>query len=268
MAYGSMVALSDHQPSNHSHQPSSHQPSPDGSQPLAISHRVIAILEVLICSDYPTQLALGQTLGVLGYAPFAAQGALNVSYVVGISLVDSVLLAGLILLFLRAHGERPRDVLIGDRAVAGEFLRGISLTFVAIGIAVAVLLTIQKLAPSLHTVQTNPLQSLLTSPRDVWLFALVVLVAGGIREEMQRAFLLHRFEQYLGGGRVGVVVTSVAFGAGHLIQGVDAAIATGLLGAFWGVVYLRRRSIVAPMVSHSLFDLVQIAQFFITRTAA
>jgi membrane protease YdiL (CAAX protease family) len=84
-----------------------------------------------------------------------------------------------------------------------------------------------------------------------------------VREEIQRAFLLHRFEQYLGGGRVGVIVTSVAFGAGHLLQGVDASIATGLLGALWGVVYLRRRSVVAPMVSHSGFDLIQIAQFVV-----
>jgi membrane protease YdiL (CAAX protease family) len=89
---------------------------------------------------------------------------------------------------------------------------------------------------------------------------LVVLVAGGIREEIQRAFLLHRFEEYLGGGTAGVLVTSAAFGAGHLLQGADAAIATGLLGAFWGAVYLRRRSAVAPMVSHAGFDLLQIAQ--------
>ena len=92
------------------------------------------------------------------------------------------------------------------------------------------------------------------------------LVAGGVREEIQRAFLLHRFEVWLGGGTVGVIVTSVAFGAGHLLQGDDAAIVTGLLGAFWGMVYLRRRSAVAPMVSHAGFDLVQILQFVIMRT--
>src|SRR5258707_570750 len=91
------------------------------------------------------------------------------------------------------------------------------------------------------------LQALLRSPRDAWLFALVVVVAGGVREEIQRAFLLHRFERWLGGGVVGVVITSAAFGAGHLLQGVDAAIATGLLGAFWGATYLRRRSAIASM---------------------
>jgi membrane protease YdiL (CAAX protease family) len=128
-----------------------------------------------------------------------------------------------------------------------------------------VLITVQRVAPALHTVPRNPLQELLRSPRDASLFALVVVVAGGVREEIQRAFLLHRFERWLGGGVVGVIVTSAAFGAGHGLQGVDAAIATSLLGAFWGVVYLRRRSCVAPMVSHSGFDLVQIVQFLVVR---
>jgi membrane protease YdiL (CAAX protease family) len=59
------------------------------------------------------------------------------------------------------------------------------------------------------------------------------------------------------------VVASVLFGAGHLIQGADAAIATGILGAFWGVVYLRRRSVAAPVVSHSGFNLLQLAQALI-----
>jgi membrane protease YdiL (CAAX protease family) len=111
------------------------------------------------------------------------------------------------------------------------------------------------------------MKDLLSSPRDAWLFALVVLIAGGIREEVQRAFMLHRFDEWLGGARTGLVVTSIAFGAGHFIQGADAALATGLLGAFWGAVYLRRRSAVAPMVSHAGFDLLQIVQFVVARTA-
>ena len=86
-------------------------------------------------------------------------------------------------------------------------------------------------------------------------------MAGGVREEIQRAFLLNRFERWLGGSGVGIVVTSVAFGAGHLTQGVDASIATAALGAFWAIVYTRRRSAIAPMVSHSGFNLVQLVQF-------
>ncbi|HEV3139004.1 MAG TPA: CPBP family intramembrane glutamic endopeptidase, partial [Vicinamibacterales bacterium] len=174
------------------------------------------------------------------------------------SLADSIAVIGLVLLFLRTHGERPRDVLLGDRSVRREALAGLPLVLVAIGIVAIVLTAIQQLLPSLHNVEHNPLQELMKSPRNASLFVLVALVAGGLREEIQRAFLLHRFDVWLGGGVTGVIVTSAAFGAGHLIQGVDAAVATGLLGAFWGMVYLRRRSMVAPMVSHAGFDLLQI----------
>jgi membrane protease YdiL (CAAX protease family) len=165
--------------------------------------------------------------------------------------------------FLLAHGERPREVFFGVRPFATEFSLGVPLVLAALAIGIVVLASVQHYAPSLHTVEHNPLQDLISEPRNAVLFALVVVVAGGVREELQRAFLLHRFEQSLGGATVGLVVASVAFGAGHLLQGVDAALATGLLGAFWGVVYLRRRSAVAPMVSHAGFDLIQIVQFLV-----
>jgi membrane protease YdiL (CAAX protease family) len=222
--------------------------------------RVVALVEVLICSDFLTQIAIGGTLSALGYHPLV-NGQLNIVYVVVLSLGDALLLIALILLMLNAHGERPRDVLFGPRSIANEIGLGMPLIFVALAIGAAVLLSIQRYAPSLHTVANNPLQELLRSPRDAWLFALVVLAAGGVREEIQRAFLLHRFSVWLGGPAIGLLVTSVAFGAGHMLQGVDASIATGLLGAFWGLIYLRRRSAVAPMVSHAGFDLIQIAQF-------
>lgn len=234
-------------------------PSPS-SEPPPIA-RTVAFMEVLICSDYPTQIALAGLFNALGYAATNPDKTLNIGFIVTLSLIDAVLLVGLMLAFLRAHGERPRDVFLGRRPILEEALHGLPLIFAAIFIGAAVLLTIQAVAPSLHNVANNPLRDLIRSPGSALLFALVVLVAGGIREELQRAFLLHRFEVFLGGSTVGLVVASAAFGAGHLLQGADAAITTGLLGAFWGVVYLRRRSVIAPMVSHAGFDLLQIVMF-------
>ena len=237
------------------------RPAPGHKPRTPVIGRATALLEVLICSDYPTQLALAGTFAAFGFTPMDPNGSLRIGFIVALSLIDTALLLGLILAFLYTHGERPRDLFLGRRPVAAEAVHGVPLVLVAILIGVAVLGSIQYFAPWLHTVLNNPLRDLIRSPRDAWLFALVVVVAGGVREEVQRAFLLHRFEEWLGGGTVGVVVASAAFGVGHVYQGVDAAIATGLLGAFWSIVYLRRRSVVAPMVSHAGFDLLQIAQF-------
>jgi len=237
-------------------------PPADPHAPVTPAERGLALLEVLICSDYPTQLALAGTLAAFGYAP-GLDGSLSLSYVAAISLADSALLIGLIVFFTRVRGESVRDLLLGRAPLGGELRAGVPLLFVAFAIAVVLLVAVQTLAPWLHTVPDNPLKNLVHSPLDAVLFALVLIVAGGVREEVQRAFLLNRFERWLGGPTLGLVVSSVVFGAGHFLQGADAAIATAALGAFWGATYLRRRSIASTVVSHAGFNLVQILQFLI-----
>jgi membrane protease YdiL (CAAX protease family) len=91
------------------------------------------------------------------------------------------------------------------------------------------------------------------------------MFAGGVREEVQRGFIVHRFGQHLGGGVVGVLVYSVIFGLGHYEQGYDASLATAMLGAIWGFVYLQRRSIVGPVISHAGFNLAQVLKFVALR---
>src|SRR5439155_25006815 len=74
--------------------------------------RIVALLEVLICSDYPTQIALASTFSAAGFPP-----KLSLDYVVTLSLLDTALLVVLIGVFLYAHGERPRDALAGGRPI-------------------------------------------------------------------------------------------------------------------------------------------------------
>ena len=224
------------------------------------SGRAAALFEVVLCSGFPTQIALGALLASTGFAP---DGTLSLEYVVILSLLDTVLLLGLIFAFLGSAGQSPRHLFFGSREISREAAAGVPLAFVALALAVVVLSLVREFAPWLRTLERNPFQDLVRTPREMVIFAIVVVVAGGVREEIQRSFLLSRFEQSLGGAGVGLVATSLAFGAGHFLQGADAAIATGLLGAFWASVYLRRRSIVAPVVSHSGFNLLQLTQFFV-----
>jgi membrane protease YdiL (CAAX protease family) len=231
--------------------------------PPTLPERLVALLEVLICSDFPTQIALGATFAAFGLMPDGDTALSQIHYVALLLIADTVLLIGLVLLFLKAHGERPTEVLFGGRPWGREALLALPLTIGALVIAAAVLRGLQSVAPWLHNVEHNPLEELLRTPGDAAIFAVVVVLAGGVREEVQRAFILRRFERWLGGATVGLIIASAAFGAGHALQGADAVIATALLGAFWGVVYLRRRSIVGPMISHAAFDLLQVGLLFV-----
>lgn len=232
-----------------------------GPAPSRLAARVGAAFEVAVCSDFPTQLLIAQLLLLAGIAPFGPDRRFSAAFVITLSLADAVLLVGLVLWFLYLHGERPRDVLFGRRPAWREALLGVMLVPVVFLLAMVVLGLLQVLAPALHNVARNPLESLIRSPADALLLALVAIISGGVREEVQRAFILHRFEQHLGGAPLGLVLFSFVFGAGHAIQGWDAVITTAALGAFWGVVYLARRSIAAPAVSHAGFDLAEIIRY-------
>jgi membrane protease YdiL (CAAX protease family) len=220
--------------------------------------RLTAIIEVLLCSSVPTQLAIGAILRLAGLASVDAAGHLSFGFVFILSLADTLLVIGLMIVFMRVHGERPGRLWIGDRPVTREVVIGlvtVPIIFVAVGI---LLNTLRLLMPWLHNVQTNPLEQLAGSPAQAAMFALVAIVAGGVREELQRAFMLHRFEQYLGGAAVGVIVTSIGFGFLHGVQGRDAMVTTAALGAFWAIVYLRRRNSIAPVVSHAGFNSLEL----------
>jgi membrane protease YdiL (CAAX protease family) len=165
----------------------------------------------------------------------------------------------LMVALLRAHGEDATSLWIGQRSIRRETLVGIAL-IPGIFLFVVVLLNgLRLLFPGLHNVPTNPLEALAgDSAEEAVMFGLLAIVAGGVREELQRAFLLHRFEQHLGGARVGVIVLSTAFGLGHYVQGWDAVITTAALGAVWALLYLDRRSSVAPVISHAGFNSLEI----------
>ena len=228
-----------------------------GLTPVAMN-RLVAGLEILLCSSIPTQLALAAALRFAGFPVFDSPGQLSLVFVLILSVGDTLVLAALMVFITRAHGESVRELWLGRGTLKPEVVRGVLLIPVVFLMVVVLLNVLRLVAPWLHNVETNPLEQLATTPGEAAVFAIVAIVAGGLREEMQRAFLLRRFEMHLGGAMVGVVVLSIAFGLGHIVQGRDAAIVTGVLGAFWALVYLQRRSAVAPIISHSGFNSLEI----------
>lgn len=238
---------------------------PDAQLPTAAPRalpieRVGALLEVILCSGFPTQLLLIAVLRGFGMHMQTTDGFLAPRFVFSVSLLDAALVIGLILMLLRAHRESAHDVLIGRGRLLKEALLGCALIPVVFMIVVVVIALVLTYAPHLHNVARNPLEDMLRSRGDAIVFAIVVMIAGGVREEMQRGFIIHRFDGYLGGGLLGVAIYGVLFGLGHFEQGYDASLATGSLGLLWGLIYLRRRSIVAPVISHAGFNLAQVVK--------
>lgn len=230
--------------------------------------RWIAALEVLLISGVPTQVMVAGGLVAAAGFRWPGDGPGSLAFLATLSFVDTLVVVGLIAAFLKLAGERPAQVFLGSRPWRRDLVRGLAMVPVVF-LLVAVLVTaLRTFAPWTHTVQTNPLEAFVDRPIDAAVFLMVAIVAGGVREELQRAFVLHRFDQYLGGARVGLVLFSVLFGALHVDQGLDVAIAIGCLGLWWGVVYIRHRSAVLPMANHAAFNAVQVLQAFLVRTTA
>jgi membrane protease YdiL (CAAX protease family) len=113
-----------------------------------------------------------------------------------------------------------------------------------------------------YYLEDNPLIQLIQTPQQLVLLIFSALVAGGIKEELQRAFILTRFRLYLGGAGLGLVLWSIGFGAGHYVQGVQGIITAGLYGLIFGIIYLQSGSLIAPIVAHGAYDSVALIAYW------
>jgi len=224
-----------------------------------------AVLEVLLLA--------GIFSSFVAFLPFHLRGITEKALLARVDLLAAMLLAEaaisllLILVLLRVHRE--------GWAMLGAKPEGLRVN-IAVGIAIVPLLflanailstALRHLAPALYS-DSNPLVESIRTPRDLALFSVVAIVAGGVKEELQRAFIVERFRRYLGGPWLGVALWSVVFGLGHHVQGVQGALAAGLYGVVFGAVYLVRDSIVAPMVAHALYNVTALLGYWVTRPVA
>ena len=224
------------------------------------------MLQAFLVCGIPTQVAIAAVLWLgLGVEPLI-NGQVTLRFFAILSFLDTALVSMLIYVFLLMSGENSRDVLLGRRAISGEIWWGLVLVPAFFLAVVMVVIAIRTIVPSLHNVETSPFEAFLGSPTDAAIFLVVVVLAGGIREELQRGFILHRFEQSLGGVRLGLILFSITFGLLHLDQGIDVAFAIGLLGLMWGLLYVMRRSIVAAMTNHACFNAAQVLWALLARS--
>jgi membrane protease YdiL (CAAX protease family) len=222
-------------------------------------------LQVGVVCGFPTMIFVSIVLILGTQMPILDGENPTLEYIAMSGLLDTALIALLIRVFLMLSGETSRNVFVGVRPLKGEILRVlIAIPLMMAGVA-GVMAMLKAVAPWTHTVTVNPYERYMHHPIDVTILIITVVLAGGIREELQRAFILHRFQQRLGGAWVGLTIYTGIFASLHLIQGVDSAITVGLLGLCWGLMYKGRQSAVAGMVSHAGFDAAQVLLVFLAR---
>ena len=177
----------------------------------------------------------------------------NVYLLCSYVLLEAAITLGLLFLVLRAHGERIADLGFRTQAWKLDVLLGLALVPVLFLINGVITAFFQAYLPK-HFSSHNPLLEIIHTRREMCLFVFSALVAGGIKEELQRAFILTRFREHLGKAWLGLLLWSIAFGGAHYVQGWQGMAAAGLFGFIFGAVYLARGSLLAPMVAHGLYD--------------
>jgi hypothetical protein len=120
--------------------------SPEVPPHAAATARLSAILEILLCSGIPSQLALAYMFALAGFTPLVA-GRLSFAYITTLLLLDATIVIGLIFWLLLRHGEHPRQVFLGPRPIRHEIYLGIPMTAVVFILAVFVLSAARVLFP-------------------------------------------------------------------------------------------------------------------------
>lgn len=102
--------------------------------------------------------------------------------------------------------------------------------------------------------QGNPLLERIKTPLDLVSFLVAGVYAGGVKEEVQRSFILLRFEERLGGIYPGLLIWSAVFGLGHYEQGWSSAFSAGILGLIFGGVFIWKRNLFASVSIHAVYN--------------
>ncbi len=180
------------------------------------------------------------------------RSSLTFPQVAGSSLARDLALLALVLYLVWRNGERFASIGLSVKGVTRELFLGLILFFpffFGIGLIEKVLRSLGYLFP------TQPPSYLTPSGTGQFALALILLVVVAITEEVIfRGYLILRLDSFLKNTGAAVFLSAFVFSIGHGYQGRGSVIAIGFMGIFFGLIYLWRKSLVAPMVIHFLQD--------------
>ena len=226
---------------------------PDSSFKPYRPARIQAVFEIILMSGIVSSLLVSLVLAAVFGRNHLKMMEMDVEFLTAYLMFESAATFLILWILMRARRETLHALGLRRWRWKTHVLLGILAAPFLIIVSGVVGLTFQLFIPE-YALDKNPLIEMIHSPRQLALFILAGILAGGVKEELQRAFILCRFRQYLGGAGIGLVVWSLAFGAGHYAQGIQGICAAAILGFVFGFLYLIRGNLILPITAHAVYN--------------
>jgi membrane protease YdiL (CAAX protease family) len=190
---------------------------------------------------------------------FVAGPTVKENFLLGIFgvMLSDLALVTLVLFFLWHNGEKLRRVGWVSKGYFGEIILGVAL-FVPLVFAMSFLQSwLQSLGLSFPKGHIPSFLEPTGTFQRIAATILVVVVA--ISEEtIFRGYLILRFKSVTHSAAYAVIVSSIIFSIGHGYEGVGGVIIVGIMGTVFALIYLWRKSLIAPIVMHFMQDFIAI----------
>lgn len=210
-------------------------------------HTLLLVALILLNSWYGgVKTAHPQHAGTLGYIMTACL---------------EIAMIGFIWLGLRLRGTPFREVIGRRWKSLDDFMLDIGIAMV---LWLAMLCVVGILQYALGMVSKQGLSDKLgklqpLAPQSVkeLMFFLVLAIMAGIAEEIVfRGYLQKQFAAWFRNVPAGIIVSALLFGAAHGYQGLKLMLVIAAMGAVFGIVAARRRSVIPGMIAHGWQDSV------------
>ena len=227
-------------------------PRYEDSVQISRTQRLRALFEILLLSGVPSSfLAMYCFSFIYGGA---SQSLLKDPRILALFLIfESGITYSLLFAVLKVHGETMQSIGLHRNRWKSHFIVGLIVVPFLFAVNDIVVWVLQVYLPRYY-MKGNPIIDNIRTSQDLALTLVAAIIAGGILEELQRALILNRFSRYLGGAPIGLVLWSIIFGMGHYLQGTQAIVSAGIYSIIFGMLYLLRRSLIAPITAHCIYN--------------
>lgn len=163
-------------------------------------------------------------------------------------------LTAIALFFVWSDGERLPAVGWTSRRLPREIGLGVLLYIPMVVLLVIISWLIQE--AGLDLPKGPPVFLVPRSLSEIVLAIVLVAVVAIAEETIFRGYLILRLRAVTRSTTAAVVLSCLVFASGHLYEGGTGVVAVGVMGIVFALVYLWRKSLVAPIVMHFLQDLL------------